>query len=233
MESRKRKFKSKEQSGVKEIKIETHISSPKLEDNSSNVNFNKFLADVTAYILPAGIEKTRLEIFKNQLIKNGGHVQEKFESENGLSHIIVDDKMDVPRMLKLMQLDAFPNIPVVKSAWLSTCLRNKELASLQGFKLQNTLPVYTERKIKSNESAVQMKEVTLPKNPPVSKSQQMSVTSNEMSHSAHNPKIVSSDSDSDYEASDDDNTWNKSGKAANVDLTSSLMTGRQVPVSVV
>lgn len=94
----------------------------------------KFLSPVYVYILQAGIEKLRMQIFKTQLAKFGGILKDQLSSE--VTHIIVDDKMEADRMCRLLKIDKPPDYAtVVKSSWLSTCFKEKKLVDTQPFML--------------------------------------------------------------------------------------------------
>ena len=85
-----------------------------------------FLSPVIVYILQAGIEKLRMKIFREQLVKFGGSLREGLCTE--LTHVIVDDKMDADRMCRLLKVDKPPEIvEIVKSSWLSACFKEKKL----------------------------------------------------------------------------------------------------------
>ncbi|KAK3096066.1 hypothetical protein FSP39_022699 [Pinctada imbricata] len=93
-----------------------------------------FMSDVNAYFLNAGIEKARLQIFKSQLSKFGGNVHEDVKSNT--SHIIVSESMDGERLLKLMKWEEPPNnVHIVKSTWLSSCLKEKKIIDVTDYVL--------------------------------------------------------------------------------------------------
>ncbi|CAG5130199.1 unnamed protein product [Candidula unifasciata] len=205
MDSRKRQAESKEGSS-KKIKLGVHTQKPCLdkpeEKHTKNIiNSEGFLTKVTAYIIPAGIEKTRLEIFKNQIVKNGGHIEERFELNDSITHIIVDDKMEVSRLLRLLCIDVFPKIPVVKSAWLSLCLRKKELVPFEDFQLQNMSTVSVQSKVEATEiKNTEAKDVVLPLHLPVLNDHQLFTKADQVGHMSH---MTDSGSDSEHESSDD------------------------------
>ncbi|KAM4635939.1 DNA polymerase lambda [Discoglossus pictus] len=90
--------------------------------------------EVNAYILQAGIGQARTEIFKKQIIQNGGRVTTHFASE--VTHIIVDDGMDCERAFRLMKLEKLPlGVQLVKSSWLSLCIKEKQIVHTVGYSI--------------------------------------------------------------------------------------------------
>ncbi|XP_064631460.1 DNA polymerase lambda-like [Lineus longissimus] len=93
------------------------------------------------FILEAGIGKTRRDLFGKQIKKNGGDFIAKYSNSVSLSHIVVDEKMDYDRMCNILKVDVVPEaIVVVKSTWISSCLKVKKLMSVEGHELRRTLP---------------------------------------------------------------------------------------------
>ena len=130
----KRKAPSNSLHGIEDAK--KHKSNEN-DSNSTSVNNDGFLAGVRAFILPAGISKVRCELFKKQLCNNGGEHVTAFD-ESKLTHVIVDEKMEVERMCKILKKDMPPDpdkISTVKSLWLSSCLKKKEKVSEDEFML--------------------------------------------------------------------------------------------------
>ncbi|KAK3728087.1 hypothetical protein RRG08_022138 [Elysia crispata] len=103
------------------------------EDNK--VSEDSFLSALNIFILPAGIQKARLTVLKTQVIRYGGRVQDMFDSTQNFSHIIVEDNIDIPRMKRILKLDSALEFTVVKSSWLSLCLRNKKLENCENYQL--------------------------------------------------------------------------------------------------
>ncbi|XP_005091641.1 DNA polymerase lambda [Aplysia californica] len=184
-----------------------------------------FLAKLMAFILPACIEKARLEIFKTQIVKNGGKIVTEFDSNsNSISHVIVDDKMDMERVMRIMKLDTPPHVPVVKSMWLSSCLKSKCFLSFQEYELaakkvspevlgeeqRNTSPVSFNRDAKSNVCLG-----ALENGPQTSDTagKQHFGRAGFVAGPSHQASTTTGDSDSDYIASDDDNDEEQSQAA--------------------
>lgn len=93
-----------------------------------------FLAGIRIFILQAGIEKTRMRIFKSQLTKFGGCIEENDMSN--CTHIIVDDKMELDRFCRISKIDFPPqNIPIIKCSWLSACFKEKSLLCSKMYEL--------------------------------------------------------------------------------------------------
>ncbi|XP_063817955.1 DNA polymerase lambda [Pseudophryne corroboree] len=93
-----------------------------------------FFAGVHAHILQAGIGQARSGIFQKQIIQNGGQVSPQFCPE--VTHIIVDDGMDCDRAFRLLKLQTLPaGVQLVKSCWLSLCLKEKKTVNTTGYSL--------------------------------------------------------------------------------------------------
>lgn len=83
-------------------------------------------AGVTAYILPAGIGTARLQIFQRQIKQNGGQTESAFSP--CVTHVVVDDNMDVDRALRLLKVRNVPSgVHLVQCTWLSLCISEKKL----------------------------------------------------------------------------------------------------------
>ncbi|KAL5021152.1 hypothetical protein ScPMuIL_000307 [Solemya velum] len=105
----------------------THVSQP--ADSAF-----LFLKGMRIFILKAGIEKTRMQIFKSQLTKFGGCVEEN--NMHNCTNLIVDDKMDLERFCRISKIDLPPqNIPIIKCSWLSACFKNKSLVCSKTYEL--------------------------------------------------------------------------------------------------
>ncbi|KAL2086757.1 hypothetical protein ACEWY4_017816 [Coilia grayii] len=81
---------------------------------------------VSVHILPAGIGKTRCDIFQRQVTQNGG----KIESALGpsVTHVVVEDTMDCERAMRLLKVDTLPSsVKLVRCSWLSACISEKRL----------------------------------------------------------------------------------------------------------
>lgn len=84
--------------------------------------FNK----VTVCILPAGIGNARYQIFQQQIRKNGGETESVLSPS--VTHVVVDDNMDLYRALRLLKVDCMPSgVHLVKCTWLSLCISQKRL----------------------------------------------------------------------------------------------------------
>ncbi|XP_078421143.1 DNA polymerase lambda [Cetorhinus maximus] len=91
-----------------------------------------WLSGLTVYILQAGIGKARTEIFRKQIIRNGGEVSLAFSP--AITHVIIDDGMDCERAFRLLKLEVLPpNVQLVQSTWLSLCLSEKRILSTAGY----------------------------------------------------------------------------------------------------
>ncbi|GCB74772.1 hypothetical protein scyTo_0003863 [Scyliorhinus torazame] len=96
------------------------------------VNKEAGLSGLTAYIVQAGIGKARTEIFRKQIVQNGGDVSLAFCS--AITHVIIDDGMDCERAFRLLKLKVLPpNVQLVRSTWLSLCIAEKRVLSTAGY----------------------------------------------------------------------------------------------------
>lgn len=91
-----------------------------------------WLKPVVAYVLQAGIGQARAEIFRRQIVQNGGVVHSQLCSE--VTHVIVAEDMDCHRAFRLLRLTTLPpGLQLVKAAWLSACIRDQKLLSTAGY----------------------------------------------------------------------------------------------------
>lgn len=96
-----------------------------------------FLTEVKAYIVPTGIGKTRCDLFKRQLINNGGEACTEYIPGH-VTHVVIDEKIDVERLCRIMEWESPPNpanCKIVRSLWLSHCLRDKHLIDPSSYEL--------------------------------------------------------------------------------------------------
>ncbi|XP_029466081.1 DNA polymerase lambda [Rhinatrema bivittatum] len=94
----------------------------------------EWLKPVTAHIIQAGIGRARTEIFQKQIIRNGGQICSPHSSE--ITHIILDDGMDCDRAFRILKLDKLPpGVQLVKSSWLSLCIRERKLVNTTGYSI--------------------------------------------------------------------------------------------------
>lgn len=108
------------------------------QDDQKTNETDQFLSPVVAFILQAGIEKLRMQIFRTQLIKYGGCLKGQLSTD--VTHIIVDDKMEADRMCRLLNADKPPDFAViVKTGWLSKCFKDKKMIDTKPFLLNLTV----------------------------------------------------------------------------------------------
>ncbi|NXA55221.1 DPOLL polymerase, partial [Nothocercus julius] len=94
----------------------------------------EWLKPVTAYVLQAGIGQARAEIFRKQIVQNGGRVHSQLCPE--VTHIVVAEDMDCDRAFRLLKLPKLPaGLQLVKASWLSTCIRDQKLLSTKGYSI--------------------------------------------------------------------------------------------------
>ncbi|XP_072513756.1 DNA polymerase lambda [Salminus brasiliensis] len=117
---RHRPAESKEAPPVKKTTVQT-------------VTGNVFQA-VFVHIVPAGIGKARCDIFRQQIIQNGGKVEAACSPS--CTHVVVDESVDKKRALRLLRIETLPPaVELVKCTWLSACISEKRLVSTEEYSL--------------------------------------------------------------------------------------------------
>ena len=92
------------------------------------------------YILQTGIGKARSTIFKKQIEQNGGKISENYDKCDNVSHIIVDENMDYSKLLRILKKESVPEKTcIVKSIWLSNCIKQKKILPTTEFELQRKI----------------------------------------------------------------------------------------------
>lgn len=95
------------------------------------------LKSLKIFIVQAGIGKSRTDLFKKQIKNLGVTFFDTFDKEK-VTHVVVDEKMDVERLVRILKLDSLAElnkVKVVKSLWLSACIKNKEYMNTKEFEL--------------------------------------------------------------------------------------------------
>ncbi|XP_076103437.1 DNA polymerase lambda-like [Mytilus galloprovincialis] len=106
----------------------------------TEVNYS-FMNGVNAYIMKAGIENARMKIFKTQLKKYGGSFSDELTTDT--TYIIVEEKIDITRLLSILQVETIPgHINVVNTNWLSRCFREKSLVNIDSFIINRNLLIF-------------------------------------------------------------------------------------------
>lgn len=93
-----------------------------------------WLEPITAYVLQAGIGQARAEIFRKQIIQNGGNVCEQLSPD--VTHVIVDEGMDCDRAFRILKLSKLPHgLQLVKASWMSMCISSQRILDTTGYGL--------------------------------------------------------------------------------------------------
>ena len=220
------------ESKTKKRPISSCVSSSDIKKRKTENNDKKtdtvvnFLSPVSVYILQAGIQKLRMQIFKTQLDKFGGNCKDQLSAD--VTHIVVDDKMEADRMCRLLKIDKPPDYAVVvKSSWLSTCFKEKKLIDTQPYLLDLAVlekkPVENKRADKPPEAANNVKDnVSKPDLPKVGFM---------FGHKAKQPQQPDDDADSDYVNSDYDSDGNNSDLEGPSKQNVPSSSGKPLPVS--
>lgn len=115
----------------------------------------KFMRPAILFILKAGIQKNRLNLFKTQVEKFGGCVKDSITCDT--THIVVDEDISIERLCKILKNISPPeDKAIVKSCWLSTCFRQKAFVDPNSFTLNIHLniPIKTDKSDKETEKYV-------------------------------------------------------------------------------
>ncbi|KAH0623811.1 hypothetical protein JD844_006950 [Phrynosoma platyrhinos] len=106
---------------------------PKLLKDETR-NKQGWLESVTAHVLQAGIGQARAEIFRKQILQNGGSICSQLSPE--VTHVIVDEGMDCERAFRLLRLTKLPwGVQLVKASWMSSCISAQRLLDTTGYSL--------------------------------------------------------------------------------------------------
>ncbi|XP_037660529.1 DNA polymerase lambda isoform X3 [Choloepus didactylus] len=94
----------------------------------------EWLRSLQAHVVPTGIGRARAELFEKQIVQHGGQICSA--QAPGVTHIVVDESMDLERALRLLRLPQLPlGAQLVKSSWLSLCLQERRLLDTAGFNI--------------------------------------------------------------------------------------------------
>ncbi|XP_054840030.1 DNA polymerase lambda isoform X2 [Eublepharis macularius] len=119
----------------KKIKDDSQRVGPtKVLKGEETRNVHRWLEPVMAYVLQAGMGQARAEIFRKQIIQNGGSVCSQLSSD--VTHVILDEGMDCNRAFRLLKLAKLPpGLQLVKASWLSSCVAEQKMLSTSGYSL--------------------------------------------------------------------------------------------------
>jgi len=88
-------------------------------------------------ILEAGIGKARSEIFRKKINELGGRLCSSISDHPNI--LIVDENMTVDRLCRLLKIEEpqqLERMTVVKSLWLSNCIKKSKLLPTENYELQ-------------------------------------------------------------------------------------------------
>ncbi|XP_066277640.1 DNA polymerase lambda-like isoform X2 [Branchiostoma lanceolatum] len=118
--------------------------------SSSDQNAPKFLQDIRAFVLPAGLGKARMDIFKRQIPRFGGDLHGQITSNT--SHIVVDDNMEYDRLCRILKVEKLPDhATVVHANWVSDCIERRTLLGTDGYTIKVPASVMSQKKTKSED----------------------------------------------------------------------------------
>ncbi|XP_008114266.2 DNA polymerase lambda [Anolis carolinensis] len=108
------------------------VPSKVLKDEAGNKQ--GWMEPITIYVLQAGVGQARAEIFRKQILQNGGSICSQISPE--VTHVIVDEGMDCERAFRLLRLTKLPKgLQLVKASWLSSCISAQQLLDTTGYSL--------------------------------------------------------------------------------------------------
>ena len=124
---------------------QTKLLNSRKQKEETGTAIEEIFHDLVIFIFPAGIQKARLQLFTSQVKKYGGCLKDSLA--NDVTHIIVDEAMTIERMCKILKRDTPPaDKTIVKTTWLSACLRQKAIVSTTDFLLAVPCSVPTKSK---------------------------------------------------------------------------------------
>ena len=88
-------------------------------------------------ILEAGIGKVRSELFRKKIIELGGTLCSNISDHPNA--LVVDENMTADRLYRLLKVEGpqkLENVTVVRSLWLSDCIKNKKFLPTETYELQ-------------------------------------------------------------------------------------------------
>ena len=99
------------------------------------------LRGLLIHVLQAGIGKARTELFENKIVQLGGTVVHHADTSGELdkpTHMIVDDSMTADRLLRILKVtdtSVLGKVTIVRSAWISECIKNETLVPTGTYKI--------------------------------------------------------------------------------------------------
>lgn len=103
-----------------------------------------FLKGYCVQILEAGIGKVRSELFRKKTSEFGGRLCSSITERPDI--LVVDEKMTSDRLFRLLGIDGtqcLEGTRVVRSTWLSACIKNKRLVPTVDYELQTDSHIST------------------------------------------------------------------------------------------
>lgn len=193
-----------------------------------------FLKGINVFIVQASIQKVRIQIFKEQIRKYGGTVQD--EIKENTDFIVVDDKMDLERLCRILKVDTPPASPILQTAWLSACFKQKDFVDIASYELDKSkfkseLPKDKKQDENKAENSADTKSAD-ENDVPVSKPPKVGV----MFHATKKPRLDEGEKagsdDSDYEPSDgeDDHQFEDLPGTSSSDVTPQTSPSKNLPV---
>lgn len=98
----------------------------------------KFFNGYILCVVQTKIGKTRRNLFEKNITKFGGSVVDDYKDDS-ITHFIVDEELDYEKLKRITKLEVI-NKPILKSTWLSECIKKKTLESIFPYQLTKNIP---------------------------------------------------------------------------------------------
>lgn len=184
-----------------------------LNKGSQNGTVDDFRS-ITAFVVPAGIGKIRTELFNKQLRNLGAVCCNSFDGDK-VTHVIVDETMDLDRLsriLKLSSLNELASIKIVKSLWLSACIKKKEHIDTSDYELLPHVALQSSESTAVDSKSSQNEFSPVVGNLDSQKIDQPNKSNPQRHHPFWNKSLKEGSEESDYMPSGDEETFDDLGK---------------------
>lgn len=186
--------------------------------NQLNKGFQNGTVDdfrsITAFVVPAGIGKIRTELFNKQLRNLGAVCCNSFAGDK-VTHVIVDETMDLDRLSRILKLSSFnelASIKIVKSLWLSACIKKKEHIDTSDYELLPHVALQSSECTAVDSKSPQKEFSPADGNLDLQKIDQLNKSNPQKHHPFWNKSLKEESEESDYMPSGDEETFDDLGK---------------------
>ena len=130
MSTKRKREEQTDLSQDKKIKVKAGVLPEKGNQTGKSCLFN----NTKIFVIDAGLGKTRAEMFRKQLSKQGAEICKTYSDL--CTHVIVDASVTPSRICALLGIDKPPDIfstKVVQSSWVSECLKCKQILDVSEY----------------------------------------------------------------------------------------------------